>query len=325
MFDAAAQSPDRQFDCVVCGSCVVDVLVRPIDLHKSIGAGQLVRTEPMALTTGGIVSNAGVTLARMGMRTAAMTYVGDDEWAQIIHDRYAAEGIDASHLVTLAGTTSSTSAVLIDKHGERSFLHAVGAPKKLDKAAFLDRLELFAASRTMLLGYYPLLPSLLPDLPEVLAAVRGVGCRTALDAAGDGGELGPLRAILPHVDIYVPSRAEAAHQTGQSDPADMIAEFRTAGATGLVGVKLGEAGALLSPRAGEIVEIAAVAPPGEVVDTTGAGDCFLGGLLAGLLRGLKLAEAGRLAAAAGACCVTGLGAATAVLNYEETARLAGLR
>jgi sugar/nucleoside kinase (ribokinase family) len=61
-----------------------------------------------------------------------------------------------------------------------------------------------------------------------------------------------------------------------------------------------------------------------VVDTTGAGDCFYGGLLAGLLRGLAPGDAARLAAAAGACCVTGLGATTAIRNYEETARLAGI-
>jgi sugar/nucleoside kinase (ribokinase family) len=80
----------------------------------------------------------------------------------------------------------------------------------------------------------------------------------------------------------------------------------------------------LSPQAGEFVDVAPVKPPGEVVDTTGAGDCFYGGLLAGILRGLSVAEAGKLAAAAGACCVTGLGATTAIRGYDETAKLAGL-
>ncbi len=60
------------------------------------------------------------------------------------------------------------------------------------------------------------------------------------------------------------------------------------------------------------------------MDTTGAGDSFYAGLLTGLLRGMTLAEAGRLAAATGACCVTGLGATAGLRNYDETARLAGL-
>lgn len=315
---------DKKFDCVVCGSCVVDVLVRPVSLDAPIGAGKLVRTEPLLLTTGGIVSNSGITMARLGMRVGVMTYVGDDPWAEVIRDRYTAEGIDTNELITHETAPSSTTAVLIDPDGERTFLHAVGAPKQLNKHAFLDRLELFASSRAMLLGYYPLLPNLLDDLPEVLAAIQGTGCLTALDSAGDGGSLTPLDRCLPYLDVYLPSLAEASHQTSETDPRKILAAYRNAGARGLVGVKLGEEGALLSPKANEFIEVGAADPPGEVIDTTGAGDCFYGGLLTGMLRELPLADAGRLASAAGACCVTGLGATTAIGDYSSTARIAGL-
>jgi sugar/nucleoside kinase (ribokinase family) len=315
---------NKGLDVIVCGSCVVDVLVRPVALDAPIGGGQLVRTEPLLLTTGGIVSNAGITLARLGMRTAAFTYVGNDEWASVIRSRYEAEGIDTSQLMTHDSAPSSTTAVLIDSNGERSFLHAVGAPKLLNNDVFLAQLDFFSQSRVMLLGYYPLLPNLQADLPEVLAAIRGTGCMTALDAAGDGGTMEPLAACLPHLDFYVPSFKEASHQTGETDPEKIIGVYRNAGANGLIGVKLGTRGALLSPKAGQIIEVAPIAPPGEVVDTTGAGDCFFGGLLAGILRGLSVAEAGNLAAACGACCVTGLGATTAIRGYEETNRIAGL-
>jgi sugar/nucleoside kinase (ribokinase family) len=104
----------------------------------------------------------------------------------------------------------------------------------------------------------------------------------------------------------------------------MIQAYRNAGAQGWLGIKLGARGALLSPQPGEFLEVAVVKPPGPVVDTTGAGDCFYGALLAGVLRGLSPADAGKLAAAAGACCVTGLGATSAIRGYDETARLAGL-
>ena len=314
----------KKFDCVVCGSCVVDVLVRPVALDAPIGAGKLVRTEPLMLTTGGIVSNSGITMARLGMRVGVMTYLGDDPWAEVIRDRYEAEGIDTTELLTHPSAPSSTTAVLINPQGERTFLHAVGAPKQLDKNAFLDRLEFFASSRVMLLGYYPLLPNLLDDLPEVLAAIQKTGCLTALDSAGDGGTLAPLDRCLPHLDVYVPSLAEACHQTGETDPHKILEVYREAGATKLVGVKLGEQGALLSPGPNEFVEVNAVVAPGEVVDTTGAGDCFFGGLLTGVLHELPLSDAGRLASAAGACCVTGLGATTAIGDFASTARVAGL-
>jgi len=314
----------KDLDCIVCGSCVVDVLVRPVDLDAPIGGGRLVQSDPLVLTTGGIVSNTGVTMARLGMRVAAFSYVGDDEWATVIRQRYADEGLDAAGLITHPTAATSTTAVLIDAGGERSFLHCVGAPRLLDRAAFLDRLDFFRRSRAVLLGYYPLLPNLIDDLPEVFAELRKAGCLTALDAAGDGGELGPLAPVLPHLDLYVPSFAEARRQTGEEDPRRIIPVYRDAGAAGLVGVKLGSRGVLLSPTPGEFVEVSAVAPPGAVVDTTGAGDAFLGGILTGLLRGKSPADAGRLGAAAGACCVTGLGATTAIHGYEETARLAGV-
>jgi sugar/nucleoside kinase (ribokinase family) len=172
----------------------VDVLARPVPLESAIGRGQLIETEPLRLTTGGIVSNAGITLARLGMRVAAFTYVGNDEWAEVIRRRFAAEGIDTSALATHAERGTSTSAVLVDSSGERSFVHYAGAHRLLDKHAILGRLDLFARSRAMLIGYYPLLSRLQDDLPEVLAAIRSVGCLTAMDAAGDGGTMEPYFA-----------------------------------------------------------------------------------------------------------------------------------
>jgi len=311
-------------DCIVVGSCVLDVLARPVPLDAPIGAGRLIESEPLILTTGGIVSNAGITMARLGMRVAAFTYVGNDEWADVIRRRYAAEGIDTSELLTHPEHATSTSAVLIDPRGERSFVHCAGAPRFLVKRDFLERLDFFAASRAVLLGYYPLMTRLQDDLPEVLAEIRALGCLTALDAAGDGGTMDPLARILPHLDFYIPNATEAAHQTGRTDPRAMIATYREAGATGWLGIKLGERGALLSPHPDEYLEVPVVAPPGECIDTTGAGDCFYGALITGVLRGLAPEGAANLAAAAGAYCVTGLGATTAIRNYSETAELAGL-
>ncbi|NIM08332.1 MAG: hypothetical protein GTO53_04055 [Planctomycetales bacterium] len=302
----------------------MDILVRPVALETPIGRGKLLDVHPIELTTGGLVSNAGIAMAGLGMRVAAFSYLGDDGWATIIRDRYRQEGIETAHLQTHPQAASSTTVVLIDPLGERSFAHSVGAPKKINRQTFLDRLDLFANSRMALIGYYSLMPNLESDLPEVLAAIRQVGCQTALDSAGSGGGLQPLDRALPYLDIYVPSRAEAEHQTGQEDPERMIEVYRRCGAPGLLGVKLGSDGALLSPTAGQFVKIRPVRPPGDVVDTTGAGDCFYAGLLTGLLMGLSVEEAGRLGAATGACCVTGMGATAGLVDRERTLQLAGL-
>ncbi|MCX5660714.1 MAG: carbohydrate kinase family protein [Planctomycetota bacterium] len=314
----------RSIDCVVCGSCVVDLLCRPVSLTEPIGRGVLHHVEPIMIVGGGITSNSGVTLARLGLKTAILSYVGNDAWAPVIRNLYRGEGIDDSPLLTHPTGATSSTVVTIEATGERSFFHCVGAPKLLDAKAFLDRLDLFARTRVMLLGYYSLMPNLENDLPDVFAKIRKAGCQTAMDSAGSGGGMSPLDRILPHLDYWVPSFSEAKHQTGLDDPRRIIKAYRACGAPGLLGVKLGSKGVLLSPKADEYVEIPVVPAPGPVVDTTGAGDSFYAGLLGGLLKGLPLEKAGRLGAAAGACCVTAWGGSTGGRDYAFSAKLAGI-
>ena len=306
------------FDCVICGSCVCDILIRPVPLDRPIGAGRLMTADAIEATTGGVVSNSGIAMARLGMKPAAFSYVGDDHWGMLMRQRYREEGLDDSRLLTHPDASTSSTGVLIDPSGERTFVHDVGAPSKLNKSVFLEHLDLFQNSRMALIGYYSITPDFDNDLVEILSAIRQTGCQTALDAAGDGGAMQPLDKMLPHLDFYVPSHAEASHQTNQTDPARIIETYRECGAAGMLGVKLGSQGALLSPAAGQLIRVSAVDPPGPIVDTTGAGDSFYAGLLTGLLRQMSVEESGRLAAAAGACCVTGLGASAAIRNFEET-------
>ncbi|MCC7144960.1 MAG: carbohydrate kinase family protein [Phycisphaeraceae bacterium] len=314
-----------QFDCLVAGTCVLDLLCRPVPLDQPIGKGVLLEVGPMSVSAGGITSNSGITMARMGLKVGLFSYVGDDPWGQILRGIYEKEKLEVGALVNHPTAATSTTVVAIDTSGERSFLHCIGAPRMLDAKAFLDRLDLFASSRCLLVGYYGLLPNLEHDLPEVLAQVRKTGCMVAMDSAGSGGEMKPLDRILPHLDVWVPSLNEAKHQTGLEDPQAIIDLFRGCGAPGLLGVKLGGTrGVLLSPKAGEYVHVESCTPPGPVVDTTGAGDSFYAGLLTGLIKGLPLAQAGKLGTAAAACCVTVLGGNAGGRSYEQTARIAGI-
>ena len=313
---------EKTIDCLVCGLATVDIVAWPVPLDQPIGNGGLVAAQRIETTTGGLVSNSGIALARLGARTAALACVGDDLHGEFICRRYREEGLDPRHLQTCSAQRTSTTLVLVNSAGERSFIFDLGAAGEFDAGLLRANRDLLARSKYILFGYFGLVPAWDEELPEVLRFARECGCRTALDAAGSGGEVEPLARILPELDIYVPSLHEARRQTGLSDPRAMIAVFREAGAAGLVGIKLGAQGALLSPAGGELLEIAAVPPPGPVVDTTGAGDAFYAGLVAGLTRDRSVWEAGRLAAAAGACCVTGLGATEGLRGFDETWRLA---
>ncbi len=312
----------RKWDCIVSGSCTIDVLVRPVELERAIGREQLVRVEPLQLTTGGIVANAGIAMARLGLRVAAWTAVGDDVWGEMILARLGKEGIDTRHLAVRSGVPSSATVALIASDGQRSFLHCQGAPKQIAIDFYRERLDLAGQAHLFLLGYYSLIPNLEDDLVELLEGLRMRGCATALDAAGSGGSMEPLAQLLPHLDFYIPSLSEARHQTGLDDPRAIISLYRSLGAPGLLGIKLGERGSILSPASGQWLEVPPARPPGPVVDTTGAGDSFYAGLIAGLRRGETLPQAARIASATGACCVTALGASTAIPDYSTVRRIA---
>jgi sugar/nucleoside kinase (ribokinase family) len=289
-----------------------------------VGQGTIAAVDPITVCTGGIVSNSAIALTRLGMRVAALGYVGDDHWGTMFRQVLQTEGIDTSHVMNHSITSTTTAIVLIDSTGQRSFAYYPGATEMVDRHTLLDRLELFRQSQVALIGYYSLLPKLDAALSDVLQAIRETGCQTALDSAGNGGRLQPLDRALPHLDIYVPSHKEAISQTSETDPAQAIEVYRQCGATGLLGIKLGPDGALLSPAPGQYVRIDAVAPPGPIVDTTGAGDAFYAGLLTGLLRGLSPADAGRLGAATASHCITAKGATPGLHSYDETMKLAGL-
>jgi len=309
------------FDVAVVGTCVADILVRPVPLTAAIGGGRLFHVDPIEVTTGGIVCNTGIGLARLGLRVAAASLVGDDPWGELVGRRLAAEGIDTAAIEAAPGMATSTTAVLIDPSGERSFAHHVGACAVIDLAWIRRQLPLLARAEWVVLGYAGLLPGLEPDLAAAVAALREAGCRVALETGGAGGRLDDVAPALPGVDLYVPSLDEAATQAGRTDPRAILERYRELGAAGMLGVKLGSRGTLLSPAAGVFEEIPCLPAPGPVVDTTGAGDALLAGLITGIVRGMPPREACLLGAANAACCVTAAGATAGLRSFEATRAL----
>jgi sugar/nucleoside kinase (ribokinase family) len=322
--NTSAQQSQRTFDCIVAGSCVLDVLCHPVNLDQPIGRGVLHDTEPFKLTGGGICSNSGITMARLGMKVGVFSCVGDDDWGKFIRNLYADEGVDIDPISIHPTAPTSSTMVLISQDGERSFFHCVGAPKLMTIDDYMAKIDLFTRSRFLLWGYYGLNRAIEPGLADFFKAVQAAGCKTAMDSAGAGGDMTPLDQMLPFLDVYVPSLSEATNQTGEPEPEKIIQRYRDCGATGILGVKLGTEGVLLSDVPGRFVGIPVVQAPGPVIDTTGAGDSFYAGLLTGLAKGLSIEQAGKLGTAAGACCVTTMGGCTGGRDYQATAKLAGL-
>jgi sugar/nucleoside kinase (ribokinase family) len=117
------------------------------------------------------------------------------------------------------------------------------------------------------------------------------------------------------VDYFVPSLAEAQALTGLADPEDIARALLDRG-VGVVALKMGSAGCLVASGTHGWLRLPAFEVP--VIDTTGAGDAFAAGFMAGVWLGWSLEQTARLANAAGALCVTGAGASGNVRSLPET-------
>ena len=218
------------------------------------GPGErLVATEAL-VAGGGPAATAAVTLARLGVATAFVGAVGDDDAGLEIRDGLAREGVDVEGLAVVPGARSPQSTILVGPGGERTIVHVPGtAPLEVDE---LPSAAWVHVDQT---GY---------------PAVRGRGLRLSVDAGN------PIPGLDPaEVALYAPTEAALA-----GTPEDALA----AGA-GLVVVTRGAAGCVAVTREGERIEVPA--PRVDAVSTLGAGDVFHGALLAQLVREVPLRQA----------------------------------
>jgi sugar/nucleoside kinase (ribokinase family) len=269
----------------VVGHVCVDVRVRPTTEFPD--RGQLVITDQMNLVVAGMVGNIGRALGPLGEPAFAVCRVGSDATGDLV----------AAELATWADTRwvsrSSTAAtsgtiVFVLPDGERSFIHAKGANTEF-AASHVPLAELAAAGvRYLHLGYALLLPALDGEpMTAVLREARALGMTTSIDMTWDptGRWMQDIGPLLPHVDIFCPNDVEATALTGCADPTLAALALIEAGVQRLAIVTRGAQGVTAAWADGRTRSFPA--SPAVIVDSTGAGDCFYGGLLAGLARGLS--------------------------------------
>jgi sugar/nucleoside kinase (ribokinase family) len=298
---------------VVCAGLVVaDHLCPPID--RLPGPGGLVTVPELVLNIGGGAANTAVDLARLGVTAAVCARVGDD-----IFGRFATETLKASHVDTgalLVDRELPTSQTLVvNVRGEdRRFIHCVGANSSF-VSADLDAV-LALAPRVLHIGYFLILPRLdAAGLADRFARARKAGTLTLLDVAtpGPGRYLEPLKAVLPHTDVFVPNADEAALILSETDPVRQAIAFHEMGAERVV-ITRGEHG-VVSISNSHKVKVGTY--PISFVDGSGGGDAFNAGYIVGLLEGRPELECLKLASAVGASCVRAVGTTAGVFNRAE--------
>lgn len=303
-----------QFDAVFVGLTILDVAGRSV---SELPAGGDVRfIEQIRLNPAGTASGAAMNAAKLGIRTATAACLGEDEKGDFILGVYQRLGIDCSLVQRTREAETSATILAIRPDGERSALHYRGASDRL----FIEEPDFDAVCDTRFLhhGGTGLLGAMdRGQSARLLRHAKARGVTTSLDLiAPDSATLSLLTPLLPYVDYFMPSRQEATFLSGRQNLADSAAFFLDRG----VGVCIFKSGADGSFVFGQDFSLHIPAYQVAVADTTGCGDSYCGGFIAGLARGLDLERACRLGSAVSALVATGLGSDAGVVDWEHTQR-----
>jgi sugar/nucleoside kinase (ribokinase family) len=305
-----------QVGSVACvGIYVADALAKPVDEMPE--RGKLVLFDQLELHTGGCANNTAIALSRLGIPTRALGKIGRDAFGDFVLQRLTEAGVDTEGMIRTDANTSFTF-VMVGSDGERTFFHTIGANAELTAADV--RLGLIEDAKVLHVAGTFLMPGFDGEpTAELLRWARGRGIVTALDTTWDssGRWLDTVRDALPHLDFFLPSIEEARAMTGRDDPDDVAQALLDLGA-GTVALKLGADGSYVRNADGDI-RIPAI--PVDAVDTTGAGDAYVGGFLAGQAMGWDLERCGRLGSATGAACVTAIGTTPGLRSLDDTLAL----
>jgi sugar/nucleoside kinase (ribokinase family) len=299
---------------VALGAHILDILGRPVE---SIPPGQgSALVEEIRLTAAGTAAGAAVDLAKLGARVRSVGAIGDDLAGDMVTAALARHGVDTSGLVRKAGLPTSATILPIRQNGERPALHLPGATPALTLAD-ID-VGMVNSCQALLIGAPDALGAQAAGwLPELTAAARAAGALVVVDVLGQGSPtiLDRIRRVLAATDWFCPNSDQLRALTGRADLDLAIKDVLALGTRG-VAVTLGDAGCLVTAADGRLVRVPAIRV--RVVDTTGCGDGFNAGLLAGLLLGADPVDAAWLGVACGALVATGLGSDAGIADLDGT-------
>lgn len=303
-------------DVLCVGQLAADIVVRPVENLDFTGDTQ--RVQLIELKNGGDCLNVAIGLSRLGCRVGFVGKIGRDSWGDFLSSQIDEAGIDKRGLYRTSDAPTCSVIVLIKSSGERTFLYSGGA----NDTFCLEDIDfnLLEESASVHVGGTYLLPLFDGQgAASLFEQARRMGKRTSMDVTWDtrGRWLETIKPCLPELDFFLPSVKEAARITERDEPEEM-ARFLQDQGVGNVVIKLGEKGCYLKPadRKGFYLQ----AFPAKVVDTTGAGDSFVAGFLAGLQRGWNMERCGRFACAVAALNIQSVGATTGAPTYNETLR-----
>ena len=299
-------------DVFVVGSINQDFV---LSVERRPAPGETVTDARLATHNGGKGANQAAAAALLGASVAFLGRVGDDGFGGPLVRSLADKGVDTSLVQEVPGSSTGTAFITVTPDGENAITVAPGANRRLT-AEDVDHASEWIQQARVLVAQMEIPPQAVLRAVEVAA---GSGTRALINLAPP---FEVPRTLLEKLDPLVVNEHEAAFLLGESvegvDGALSAApELLSLGPRSVV-VTVGDDGAVFS--GGESAQHL-TAPKVEVVDTTGAGDAFVGALAARLADNAPLEDAVAYAVRAGAAAVTKEGAQGALPTPETVEAL----
>lgn len=280
-------------------------LDRVFQVPRIVRPGETLASRSVATFAGGKGANQSIALARAGAKVRHIGRVGEDgRW---LLERLASEGVNVSHIQVAAEPTGQ-AIIQVDETGQNAIVLDPGANHAITR----DDIErALAASRP---GDWFLTQNETSQVADAIRIAKARGLRVAFNPAPMTDSV--LDCPLEVVDLLVVNETEAAVLTGLEDAQDQLRSCIERWPNCEVVLTRGAQGALAR---GSNWHLAQAASKTQVVDTTAAGDTFLGYYLAGLVEGRSPPERLAWACRAAACCVGKPGASDSIPRRQEVA------
>ncbi|MEK8129449.1 carbohydrate kinase family protein [Paenibacillus filicis] len=293
------------YDILICGPIFTDLIFSGVPRMPE--PGEEVFSQGFDITCGGSTYITSVAMARLGMKVGVLAPLGEDFLSKFIQEQLRQEGLSTEH-VYHAGRSFRQVTAAINCGGDRAF---VTYQDSLDHEGYiaylLDTLDRMETSMLVI--------NARREYEPVIRKARDQGVTIVLDIGWDDEWIysTELKELLRLGDWFTPNLSEALAISGQDRPEEALKMLCNLVRTPVI--KLGPAGAMF--RAEDGIRYVPVTSVQDPVDTTGAGDNFLAGLLTGVLKGWELTDAIRLGNYCGAQSVQGIGGNAVSPTWEQ--------
>lgn len=291
----------------IIGAAIVDVLVTPVE--ETVFQTGSYPADRIVMTHGGDALNEATVLRCLGGNVHLETLVGNDMAGETVMRRMERVGLSREGLHVVSGMDTSVNVVLVKPNGERFFLtnpHASQRQLQLEDITmpFPSDVEILCFASIFV---FPKMKT--PEMAAVFRQAKEQGITVCADMTKCKNQetTADIAPALQYVDYLFPNDAEAMMVTRTETVEEAAQDLLNAG-VGTVIIKCGAKGCYVKNKELEFW----AAPEQEVtcVDTTGAGDSFVGGFLHGMARDLPLEECVKQANRCGVRAVQKVGAVT---------------